>query len=68
MITIIKNLPRGDFFYFIHFQRVATIAKIKYFFHLDTVKQLLYLQPISPKSRIGEILKRPTRADCKSDV
>ena len=46
-----KNLPSGDFFYFIHFQCVATIAEIKYSIHLDTAKQLLYLQPICAKMR-----------------
>ena len=41
-------------------------------FNLQTSKQFIYLQPLRQTKRPslgnGEILKRPTRADCKSAV
>jgi hypothetical protein len=41
-------------------------------FNLQTSKQFIYLQPLRQTKRTslgnGEILKRPTRADCKSAV
>ncbi len=67
-----KKISNWRFFYFIQFQSVKNNCKIICYFNLETQKQLLYLQPLRqtkrPSLRNGEILKRPTRADCKSAV
>ena len=69
---IIKKSPNGRFFYFIQYQQVKNNSEIKYYFNLQTSKQFIYLQPLRQTKRPslgnGEILKRPTRADCKSAV
>jgi hypothetical protein len=62
----------GDFFYRIQHQIIAFYFKIKCEYPLEKGKQFLYLQAFCAENTsfalTGEILKRPTRADCKSAV
>ena len=50
-------------FYFAQLQSIKLYSEILLQINLESLKVLLYLQSLYS---VGEILKRPTRADCKS--
>ena len=66
-LNIIKNLPCGDFFILFKTNLLKTNLKLSVNI-IWKPENSFYICNRLEQYAIGEILKRPTRADCKSAV